>query len=173
MWTGLLQRMRGGRTPRANMSTRHWTKSYRGIPTKIDPDRYASVVELLDGAMKRFHDKVAFHSFGGSLTFGEVDKLSSAFCAYLQSELGVKKGDRIAVMAPNLAAFPIAFIGIARAGAVQVNVNPLYTPRELEHQLTDAGCETIVIFNGATPTLAEVAGRTGIKHIIPQRLGMG
>jgi long-chain acyl-CoA synthetase len=173
MWTGLLQRMRGGRTPQANMSTRHWTKSYRGIPTKIDPDRYASVVELLDGAMKRFHDKVAFHSFGGSLTFSEVDKLSSAFCAYLQSKLDVKKGDRIAVMAPNLAAFPIAFIGIARAGAVQVNVNPLYTPRELEHQLTDAGCETIVIFNGATPTLAEVVGRTGIKHIITAAPGDG
>src|SRR5215470_7818083 len=173
MWTGLLQRMRGGRTPQANMATRHWTKSYRGIPTKIDPDRYTSVVELLDGAMKRFHDKVAFRSFGGSLTFGEVDKLSSAFCAYLQSKLGVKKGDRIAVMAPNLAAFPIAFIGIARAGAVQVNVNPLYTPRELEHQLTDAGCEAIVIFNGSTPVLAEVVGRTSLKHVITVGSGDG
>src|SRR5262249_21410287 len=88
------------------------------------------------------------------------------FCAYLQSKLGVMKGDRIAVMVPNLAVFPVAFIGIARAGAVQVNVNPLYTPRELEHQLLDAGCETIVIFNGSTPTLAEVVGRTGIKTII-------
>jgi long-chain acyl-CoA synthetase len=166
MWTGLLQRMRNVRTPRATMTSRHWRKSYTDIPTLIDPDRYGSVVELLDGAMKKFAGKVAFRSFGKSLTFGDVDRLSSAFCAYLQSKLGVKKGDRIAVMAPNIAAFPIAFIGIARAGAVQVNVNPLYTPRELEHQLTDAGCETIVIFNGSIPILAEVASRTGIKNII-------
>jgi long-chain acyl-CoA synthetase len=166
MWTGLLQRMRSGRIAPANMTVRHWTKSYADIPTEIDPDRYTSVVELLDDAMKRYGDKIAFRSFGGSLTFSDVDNLSSAFCTYLQSKLGVKKGDRIAVMAPNIAAFPIAFIGIARAGAVQVNVNPLYTPRELEHQLKDAGCETIVIFNGSTPTLAEVVGRTGIKNII-------
>jgi long-chain acyl-CoA synthetase len=166
MWTGLLQRMRGGHTPQASRTARHWTKSYADIATEIDPDRYASVVELLDGAMKRYADKIAFRSFGASLTFSDVDKLSGAFCAYLQSKLGVRKRDRIAVMAPNIAAFPIAFVGIARAGAVQVNVNPLYTPRELEHQLKDAGCETIVIFNGSTPTLAEVVGRTGIKHIV-------
>jgi len=173
MWTGLLQRMRGGRTPDASRMMRHWTKSYAEIPTEIDPDRYASVVELLDGAMKGYSGKVAFRSFGGSLTFGDVDRLSSAFCAFLQSKLGVKKGDRIAVMVPNIAAFPIAFIGIARAGALQVNVNPLYTPRELEHQLNDAGCETIVIFNSSTPTLAEVVGRTGIKNIITLAPGDG
>src|SRR5215471_18079129 len=98
---------------------------------------------------------------------------SSAFCAFLQSKLGVKKGDRIAVMAPNIAAFSIAFIGIARAGGVQVNVNPLYTPRELEHQLRDAGCETIVIFNASTPTLAEVLGRTGVKNVITAAPGDG
>jgi long-chain acyl-CoA synthetase len=171
MWTGLLQRMRSGRIPAVNATARHWTKSYTDIPTEIDPDRYSSVVELLDQAMRRFAGKVAFRSLGNSLTFGEVDKLSSAFCAYLQSKLGVKKGDRIAVMAPNIAAFPIAFIGIARAGAVQVNVNPLYTARELEHQLNDAGCETIVIFNGSTPTLAEIVGRTGIRNIITAGAG--
>src|SRR5215475_11532980 len=173
MWTGLLQRMRGGRTPETRQSARHWTKSYQDIPTEIDPDRYTSVVELLEGAMKRYAEKIAFRSFGRSLTFSDIDKLSSAFCAFLQSKLGVKKGDRIAVMAPNIAAFPIAFIGIARAGAVQVNVNPLYTPRELEHQLNDAGCESIVIFNGSTPTLAEVVGRTGIKNIITVAPGDG
>src|SRR5262245_45985987 len=171
MWNGLLQRMRSGRIPPVNATARHWTKSYVDIPTEIDPDRYSSVVELLDRAMRRFAGQVAFRSLGNSLTFGEVDRLSGAFCAYLQSELGVKKGDRIAVMAPNIAAFPIAFIGIARAGAVQVNVNPLYTARELEHQLNDAGCETIVIFNGSTPTLAEVVGRTGIRNIITADAG--
>ena len=173
MWTGLLQRMRGGRTPESSRTARHWTKSYRDIATEIDPDRYTSVVELLDVAMKRYADKVAFCSFGGSLTYRDVDQLSNAFCAYLQSKLGVKKGDRIAVMAPNILAFPIAFIGIARAGAVQVNVNPLYTPRELQHQLKDAGCETIIIFNGSTPTLAEVVDRTGIKNIITVAPGDG
>src|SRR5215470_1324496 len=171
MWTGLLQRMRGGRTPQVSQTARHWTGSYGDIPTEIDPDRYASVVELLEGAMKRYAEKIAFRNFGSSLTFSDIDKLSSAFCAYLQSKLGVKKGDRIAVMAPNIAAFPIAFIGIARAGAMQVNVNPLYTARELEHQLNDAGCETIVIFNGSTPTLAEVVGRTGIRNIITADAG--
>jgi len=173
MWTGLLQRMRGGRTPQVSQKARHLTGSYGNIPIEIDPDRYTSVVELLEGAMKRYAEKIAFRSFGSSLTFSDIDKLSSAFCAFLQSKLGVKKGDRIAVMAPNIAAFSIAFIGIARAGAVQVNVNPLYTPRELEHQLRDAGCETIVIFNGSTPTLAEVLGRTGVKNVITVAPGDG
>jgi long-chain acyl-CoA synthetase len=153
------------------MGARHWTKSYGELPTEIDPDRHRSVVELLEGAMRRYADKVAFCSFGKSLTYADVDRLSSAFCAFLQHQLGVKKGDRIAVMAPNLAAFPIAFIGIVRAGGIQVNANPLYTARELQHQLEDAGCETIVIFNGSTPALAEVANRTGVKNVITMAPG--
>jgi long-chain acyl-CoA synthetase len=168
-----MQRIRGERTPSAKSAARPWTKSYGDIPIEIDPDRYRSVVELLEGAMKRHAGKVAFRSFGNSLTYSDVDRLSGAFCAYLQHRLAVKKGDRIAVMAPNLAAFPIAFIGIARAGAVQVNVNPLYTPRELEHQLNDAGCETIVIFSGSTPVLSEVAARTGLKNVITMNPGDG
>jgi long-chain acyl-CoA synthetase len=172
-WTGLVHRMRGGSAKSATMTARHWTKSYGDIPPEIDADRCGSVVELLEGAMQRYAGKVAFRSFGHSLTYRDVDRLSSAFCAYLQHRLDVRKGDRIAVMAPNLAAFPVAFLGIARAGAVQVNVNPLYTPRELEHQLKDAGCETIVIFNGSTPVLAEVVSRTGIKHVITMGPGDG
>ncbi|MBL0087519.1 MAG: AMP-binding protein [Ideonella sp.] len=148
------------------MSSRHWIKSYGNTPADIDADRYRSINELLDGAMLRYADKPAFRSFGKTLTYAEVDTLSAAFCAYLQHELGVKKGDRIAVMSPNFAAFPLAFLGIVRAGAVQVNVNPLYTPRELEHQLNDAGCETIVIFSGSTPVLAEIFGKTRIKTVI-------
>ena len=155
------------------MAAKHWTKSYGDIPTHIDPDRYRSLVELFDAAMQRYADKVAFCSLGKSLTYAQVDRLSSAFCAFLQQKLVVKKGDRVAVMVPNLAAFPIACIGIVRAGAVQVNVNPLYTARELQHQLEDAGCKTIVIFNGSTPTLAEVASRTGIKHVITVGPGDG
>jgi long-chain acyl-CoA synthetase len=91
----------------------------------------------------------------------------------LQQELGVRKGDRVAVMLPNFLAFPIAFLGIARAGAVQVNVNPLYTPRELEHQLNDSGSEIIIVFNGSTPTLAEAIARTGVKTVITVAPGDG
>src|SRR5262245_6077270 len=173
MWTGLLQRMRGGRTPQVSQRARHWTASYGDIPIEIDPDRYTSVVELLGGAMKRYAEKIAFRSFGSSLTFSDGDKLSSAFRAFLQSKLGVKQGDRILVKVPNIGALAIAFSGIAGSGAAQVNVNPLYTPRELEHQLRDAGCETIVIFNGSTPTLAEVLGRTGVKNVITVAPGDG
>jgi long-chain acyl-CoA synthetase len=123
--------------------------------------------------MTQFAGKSAFRSFGKTLSYADVDRLSAAFCAYLQHALGVKKGDRIAVMVPNIAAFPIALLGIARAGALQVNVNPLYTARELEHQLNDAGCEVILIFNGSTPTLAQVIGKTDIKTVIATGLGDG
>ena len=116
------------------------------------------MVALLDAAMKKHADRTAFVSFTNRLTYGEVDRLSARFAAYLQTALGVKKGDRVAVMAPNILAFPVTMFGILRAGGVQVNVNPLYTPRELEHQLNDAGVETIVIFSGSTPTLAARAG---------------
>src|ERR687888_558361 len=98
---------------------------------------------------------------------------SRAFAAYLQRKLGVRKGDRIAVMLPNIPAFALAMIGILRAGAAQVNVNPLYTPRELEHQLNDAGVETIVIFNGGSVTLAEIIGKTPVKQVISVAPGEG
>jgi long-chain acyl-CoA synthetase len=157
------------------MSTQPWLATYRenSIPAAIDANAYPSVVHLLDAAMSRFADKPAFRSFGQTLSYADVDRLSGAFAAWLQHKLGVKRGDRIAVMVPNVLAFPIAFLGIARAGAVQVNVNPLYTPRELEHQLNDSGSEIIVIFNGATPTLAEVVGKTGVKTVITVSPGDG
>ncbi len=152
---------------------KHWTRSYGEIPHEINADRYASVVEMLDGAMQRYADNVAFRSFDKTLSFADVDRLSASFCAYLQHRLGVKKGDRIAVMMPNQVAFPIAFLGIVRAGAVQVSINPMYTPRELEHQLNDAGCKVIIIFSGSTPTLAEVLDRTKIEAVITADLGDG
>ena len=148
------------------MGARHWVKSYGSIPAEVDADRYPSVTTLMERAMQRYADKVAFQSFSQSLTYAQVDKLSADFCAYLQHRLGVAKGDRVAVMMPNLAAFPISMLGIIRAGAVQVNVNPLYTARELEHQLNDSGCKTIVIFSGSTTTLAEVIDATGITSVI-------
>ena len=137
------------------MSRKHWLAAYgEKIPCEINADTHGSVLEMLEAAMQRFADRPAFRCFGQTLTYADTDRLSRHFAAYLQGKLGVKKGDRIAVMLPNIAAFPLAMLGIVRAGAVQVNVNPLYTPRELEYQLNDAGVETIVIFNSVSATLA-------------------
>jgi len=152
------------------MSPKHWLGAYgENIPCAIDPDVHSSVLGLLEAAMRRYADKPAFRCFGQTLTYAETDRLSRNFAAYLQGKLGVKKGDRIAVMLPNIPAFPLAMIGIVRAGGVQVNVNPLYTPRELEHQLNDAGVETIVIVNGVSGTLAEIIDKTGVRQIINVR----
>jgi long-chain acyl-CoA synthetase len=149
------------------MLSKHWLSAYgEKIPCEINPDVHGSVLELLEGAMRRYADKPAFRCFDQTLTYADTDRLSRDFAAYLQGKLGVKKGDRIAVMLPNIPAFPIAMIGIVRAGAVQVNVNPLYMPRELEHQLNDSGVETIVIFNGVSSTLAEIVGKTPVKQVI-------
>ena len=142
-----------------------------GKGVEIDTNVYTSVVEMFETAFNAYPDKTAFVGVGGSLTYTDVDRLSRDFAAYLQVELGVKKGDRIALMAPNLLAFPIAMLGILRAGGVQVNVNPLYTPHELEHQLNDAGAEIIVIFSGSTPTLAEIVENTPVKTVISVSLG--
>jgi len=154
------------------MSARPWLATYGpGIPDEIDPDAYGSVVEMAEEAMREHGQRPAFRCFGQTLTYADTDRLSRDFAAYLQHTLEVKKGERIAVMLPNVPAFPIAMLGILRAGAAQVNVNPLYTPRELEHQLNDAGVETIVIYSGSSPTLAEVIGRTGVKAVVTVALG--
>jgi long-chain acyl-CoA synthetase len=114
--------------------SKSWLTAYgERVPAEIDPDIHGSVLAMLEGAMARYPDKPAFRCFGETLTYADTDRLSRNFAAYLQGKLGVAKGDRIAVMLPNIPAFPLAMLGIVRAGAVQVNVNPLYTPRELEH----------------------------------------
>ncbi len=156
------------------MQARPWHATYRssGIPAEIEPPKYDSVSVMMEAAMQRYADKPAFRAFGQTLRYADVDRLSRDFAAWLRAQ-GIQRGDRVAVMMPNLLAFPIAMLGIIRAGAVQVNVNPLYTPRELEHQLADAGAETIVIFNGSTSTLAEIAGRTKLRHIVTVSLGDG
>jgi long-chain acyl-CoA synthetase len=155
------------------MKQRHWQASYGNTPNEINPEAYRSVVDMMDQAMKRFANRPAMRCAGQTLTYADLDRLSRDFAAYLQGPLGVKKGDRIAVMTPNLLAFPIAFLGIIRAGAAQVNVNPLYTPRELEHQLNDAGVETLIVFNGVTATVAEVTAKTGLKTIVTVGVGDG
>ncbi|MEL6959155.1 MAG: AMP-binding protein [Pseudomonadota bacterium] len=156
------------------MMTRHWTTSYdAGVPAEINPDAYASVVDLLDHATSKYANLPAFECFGQQMTYAELDTASRAVAAYLQQKMGVKKGDRVALMCPNIFAFPVAMLGILRAGAAQVNVNPLYTPRELAHQLNDAGVETILIFAGSTPTLAACLADTPIKTVATIDLGDG
>jgi long-chain acyl-CoA synthetase len=157
------------------MRSQPWLASYLdyGIPADVDFHAHRSVTAMLEDAMTRFAGKPAFRAFGQTLTYADVDRQSAAFAASLQHELGIHKGDRVAVMMPNLLAFPIAFLGIVRAGAVQVNVNPLYTARELEHQLNDSGSEVIVVFDGATPTLAEILPRTRVRSVITVSRGDG
>lgn len=146
---------------------RPWIASYGStIPEEIDADSFPTLLHVFDAAVARYPDHTAFVGIGGRLTYAEVDREARAFAAFLQGRLGVRKGDRIAVMLPNILAFPIAMLGIIRSGAIQVNVNPMYTARELEHQLQDAEASVIVVYNGSTPTLAEVVGETAIKHVI-------
>jgi long-chain acyl-CoA synthetase len=157
-----------------DMSCKHWLAAYGArIPAEINPHAHGSVLAMLEGAMQQFAKRPAFRCFGQTLTYADTDRLSRQFAAYLQGSLGVKKGDCIAVMLPNIPAFALAMLGIVRAGAVQVNVNPLYTPRELEHQLTDAGVEIIVIFSGVSACLAEIIGKTAVKQVISVGLGDG
>jgi long-chain acyl-CoA synthetase len=165
---------RSGKTTSKPSNKRPWLAAYGPrIPAEINADAYSSVLDMLEQTMKRFADKPAFRCFGQTLTYADSDRLSRDFAAYLQSKLAVKKGDRIAVMLPNLPAFPLAMLGIIRTGAAQVNVNPLYTPRELEYQLNDAGVETIIVFSGVSATLAEIIGKTAVKRVIAVGLADG
>jgi long-chain acyl-CoA synthetase len=153
---------------------RPWTKSYgAGVPLEIDPDAYPSVVALFETAAVRYADQPAFECFGRTMTYAEVDRASRSVAAWLQKRLGVARGDRVALMAPNVFAFPIVMLGIHRAGGTQVNVNPLYTPRELAHQLNDAGVETAIVFGGSTGNLAEIIDQTPVRTVITVDLGDG
>lgn len=146
---------------------RIWQKHYSDrIPAEIDLTPDMNLMGMFNGACEKFADRTAFSSFGQTRTYGEIQTLARNFSAYLQTQLGVQKGDRIALMTPNCMAFPVAMFGIIGAGAVQVNVNPLYTGRELRHQLQDADTDTIVIFTGSTPVLADALEGTSIKNII-------
>ncbi len=151
--------------------TKPWFQHYGdSVPQEVDTSRYTNVVDMLKKASELYADQVAYANFGGKLSYADTWLTSRDFAAYLQSEVGVEKGDRVAVMLPNMLAFPVAMQGILRAGAVQVNVNPMYTARELEHQLNDADVETIVVFAGSTPTLAEVIDKTPVKTVIVAQL---
>ncbi len=149
-----------------------WLKRYPAdVPENIDPDRYSSLVEMFENAALRYADIPAFINMGEVMTYRQLEERSRAFAAYLQSGLGLKKGDRVALMMPNLLQYPIALFGVLRAGMVVVNVNPLYTPRELEHQLNDSGAAAIVIVSNFAHTLEKVVFNTQIKHVILTQMG--
>ncbi|EPF16227.1 CoA ligase [Cedecea davisae DSM 4568] len=149
-----------------------WLNRYPAdVAAEINPDRYQSLVDMFEQAVTRYADKPAFINMGEVMTFRKLEERSRAFAAYLQQGLGLKKGDRVALMMPNLLQYPVALFGILRAGMVVVNVNPLYTPRELEHQLNDSGASAIVIVSNFAHTLEKVVEKTQVKHVILTRLG--
>lgn len=149
-----------------------WLDDYpHGVPAEVNPDRYASLAELLEASFERFGEAPALSNLGKNMSFAEVDRLSRDFAAYLQALPTLTPGDRVAIMLPNLLQYPVAVFGILRAGLVVVNVNPLYTARELEHQLTDSGARAILVLENFATTVAEIAEKTEIKTVIVSRLG--
>jgi long-chain acyl-CoA synthetase len=149
-----------------------WYKHYpAGTPETIGTLEYSSLIELFEAASKKYADRIAFENMGVQLTFSDVDRLSTHFAAYLQNELGLKKGERIAIQMPNLLQFPIAFIGSLKAGLIVVNTNPLYTPREMEHQFKDANVSAIVIVANFAHSLETIMDKVPAKHIIITQMG--
>ncbi|HEX4857398.1 MAG TPA: AMP-binding protein [Usitatibacteraceae bacterium] len=149
-----------------------WLQSYpSGIAHTIDPDRYPSINAIVDEACKTFADRPAFTCLDKTLSFREVDTRATQLAAYLSGVLRLSRGDRVAIMMPNLLQYPIAVFGILRAGLVVVNCNPLYTPRELEHQLKDSGAKAIVVVENCASTLEQVIARTDVRHVVTTQVG--
>jgi len=148
-----------------------WLKHYpAGVPADVKSDTYPSLVALIEESFRKYRDLPAYRFMGKTFTFGQVDDLSRAFAAYLQS-LGLERGDRVAVMMPNVPQYPVAVAGILRAGYVVVNVNPLYTPRELEHQLKDSGAKAIVIVENFAHVLQQVIAQVPTKKVVLAAMG--
>ncbi len=153
------------------MNDRIWLKTYPpGVPADIDVNRYGSVVEMMEESFQKFANRSAFSFMGKELSYKQIDELSQTFGAYLQG-LGLARGDRVAVMMPNVMQYPIAVAGIMRAGYTLVNVNPLYTARELEHQLKDSGAKAIVILENFAATLEKCLAATPVKHVVLCAMG--
>jgi long-chain acyl-CoA synthetase len=148
-----------------------WLQHYpEGVPSTIDPDKYTSLLDLLESGFRDYSDLVSFYNMGKSLTYRQLEEQSRNFAGWLQAK-GLKKGDRIAIQMPNLLQFPVVMFGALRAGLVIVNTNPLYTPREMEHQFRDSGAVAIVILSNFADKLEEVLPRTNIKHVIVTHIG--
>ncbi len=155
----------------ASTADRPWLSAYPpGVPTDVDISQYTSLVALMEESFAKNASAVAYSFMGKDVTFGQTDSLSQAFAAYLQG-LGLAKGDRVAIMMPNVPQYPITVAAILRAGYVVVNVNPLYTPRELEHQLKDSGAKAIVIIENFANTLEQCIANTPVKHVVLSAMG--
>ncbi len=154
------------------MSKFPWYENYpEGVPHEINPDQYDSLIELLEESFQEFKSNEAYENMGKRFTYEELDDLTKQFAAYLQNDLGLKKGDRIAIQMPNILQTPIAMFGAVRAGITVVNTNPLYTPSEMKHQFNDAGVKAVVILANFASNLEEILPDTSIEHVIVTELG--
>jgi len=152
--------------------TRPWLSHYpTGVPHDINPDNYSSLAALIDEGFQKFSSAPAYACMGKQITFGELDKLSQQFASFLQHDLKLQQGDRIAIQMPNLLQYPVAMFGALRAGMVVVNTNPLYTPREMQHQFKDSGAKAIVILANFAVNLEKIIAQTAIKHVIVTNVG--
>ncbi|WP_114750542.1 AMP-binding protein [Pleomorphovibrio marinus] len=149
-----------------------WFKFYpKSVPKTVDVTAYDSVVDLFEESIKKFGNGIAYECMGKTMTFNELDKLSKDFAAFLQKELKMKKGDRIAIQMPNLLQYPVAMFGALRAGLIVVNTNPLYTSKEMKHQFTDAGVDAVVILSNFASNLEKIKNEISAKHIIITQIG--
>ncbi|MBA8883201.1 long-chain-fatty-acid--CoA ligase [Dokdonella fugitiva] len=153
-------------------TNRPWLANYPpGTPAEIDPGQYRSVVALLEECCDRFRHRPAFTNMGRVITYGDLDRLSATFAAFLVNDLKLAKGDRVAIMMPNVLQYPIVIMAVLRAGLTVVNVNPMYTPRELKHQLDDSGASAIIVLDNFAHTVAEVIGDTSCRHVVCTGVG--
>ena len=156
----------------SSSESKHWLASYpEGVPHDVDPDPSATIVSVLESSVRAYGKKPAFYYLGKSISYDDLDFLSSAFGSFLQNTLRLQKGDRFAIMMPNVLQYPIALFGALRAGLTVVNVNPLYTPRELRHQLNDSGAKAALIIANRGHVLNEVLADTNIEHVITTKAG--
>src|SRR6516164_9291051 len=165
------ERHNGPSSRRGVPMERIWLKQYPpGVPADIEPTQYASLVDLLEESFAKFADRKAFICMDKSISYRDLDQMSQALAAYLQSR-GLQRGARVAVMMPNVLQYPVATAAVLRAGFAVVNVNPLYTPRELEHQLKDSGAEAIIVLENFATTVEKVLAHSAIKHVIVASMG--
>ena len=149
-----------------------WTKNYpKAVPTTIDMTEYKNILEVVDEAIRKFRNKVAFSSFGVDMTYYELDVLSGQFASFLQNNLGLKKGDRIAIQLPNILQYPVVLFGAFRAGLIVVNTNPLYTAPEMKYQFNDSGVKAIVILAQFAHLLEKIKDQTKIEHVVVTEVG--
>ena len=149
-----------------------WLESYAdGIPEELPATEFKSLRELIDHSFKKYADRPCYTNMGTTITYRDLDRLSMQFASYLQNSLGLVKGERVAIMLPNILQYPVILSGIFRAGLVAVNVNPLYTARELKHQLSDSGARCIVVLDNFACTLEEVIADTAVDHVVTTQVG--